>query len=161
MDTAESADKPASFILMSGRQVIGTVITGVIVGLLSWGLALLLDTYVFKTLFCHSMMTTQCQDAPQYAAMTASLLAAAAGIFALVKLQVFRPLLVGLASVIGLWGLMNVMTTLSWQISALLFVGLFAVSYLLFAWVARLRSFGLSVIIMVVLVVAVRFVLNS
>jgi hypothetical protein len=107
------------------------------------------------------MMTTQCQDAPQYAAMTASLLAAAVGIFALVKLQVFRPLLVGLASVIGLWGLMNVMTTLSWQISALLFVGLFAVSYLLFAWVARLRSFGLSVIIMVVLVVAVRFVLNS
>jgi hypothetical protein len=161
MDTAELADKPASFILMSGRQVIGTVITGAIVGLLSWGLALLLDTYVFKTLFCHSMMTTQCQDAPQYAAMTASLLAAAIGIFALVKLQVFRPLLVGLASVIGLWGLMNAMTTLSWQTSMLLFVGLFAVSYLLFAWVARLRSFGLSVIIMVVLVVAVRFVLNS
>jgi hypothetical protein len=161
MDTAEQADKPAPVILMSGRQIIGTIIIGAVVGLLSWGLAQLLDAYVFKTIFCHSMMTAECAQTPQYAAIGATILAAVAGIFALVKLQVFRPLLVGLGATVSLWGLMNVLSAMSWQMNVLLFAGLFAVAYLLFAWLARLRSFGLSVIAMVVIVVAVRFVLNS
>ena len=159
MDTAE--EKSAPFIAMSGRQLAGTVGIGLIVGLLCWGLMGLLDAYVFKAIFCQAMMNEQCAASTQYASITANILATAAGVFALVKLQVFRPLLVGMGAIISLWGLWSTVALVPWQFAVLLYAGLFALAYAAFMWVARIRSFGMSLVVMVVLVVAVRFALNS
>ena len=159
MDTAE--EKSAPFIAMSGRQLAGTVGIGLVAGLLCWGLMGLLDTYVFKAIFCQAMMNEQCAASMQYASVTANIIATAVAVFALVKLQVFRPLLVGMGAIISLWSLWSTVALVPWQAAVALYAGLFILAYVAFMWVARIRSFGMSLVVMVVLVVAVRFALNS
>lgn len=161
MDTAYEQEKPASFITMSGRQLAGTVGIGVIAGLLCWGLMGLLDTYVFKALFCQAAMNEQCASSQQYASVAANILSTGIAVFALVKLQVFRPLLVGLSAIVSLWSIWATLALVPWQFAAMLYALLFALAYVAFMWVARIRSFGMSLVVMVVLVVAVRFALSS
>lgn len=161
MDTAEEQERPALFIAMSGRQLVGTIGVGLVTGLLCWGLLGLLDTYVFKAIFCQAVINDQCSVSTQYASVAANILATGIAVFALVKLQVFRPLLVGLGTIISLWGLWSTVALLPWWVAMLLYGALFALAYVVFMWMARIRSFGMSLVIMVVLVVAVRFALNS
>lgn len=162
MDTAVTQEgRPAFFIEMSGRQFLGTVIVGLATGILVWGLALVLEQYVLKGMFCHALMTEQCAAVPGYSRGTAAVIAAVASVFALVKLQVFRPLLVALGAVISLWGIGATLALLPMGIAAALYAGAFAVAYTAFMWLARLRSFWVAAILMVLLIIAVRLMLNS
>lgn len=162
METATAQEgRPAFFIEMSGRQFAGTVIVGLAAGILTWGLAFLLEQYVLKGMFCQTMMTAQCAAVPNYARGVAAVIATAAAVFALVKLQVFRPLLVALGAVISLWGVGATLTALPPGIVAALFAGMFAVAYTAFMWIARLRSFWIAAVLMVALIVAVRLLLTS
>jgi hypothetical protein len=161
MSTAYQQEKPAPFIAMSGRQLAGTMGVGVVAGLLGWGLALLLDTYVFQGLFCQATITQQCASTTQYATTTAAILSTAIAVFALVKLQVFRPLLVGVSVAASLWGVASTLALLPWYGAMLASIGTTALAYVAFMWAARFRSFLMSVVIMVVIVVAVRLALNS
>lgn len=161
MSAIYQQEESTPFISMSGRQIIGAIIVGAGVGLLTWGLALLFDAYIFKTLFCHDPASLQCVSSFQYASAFANIVAAGVGVFSLVKLQVFRPLLIGICVVVSLWGLGNMLTQVSRPLSALALIGVSMLAYVLFTWVARIRSFGMSLITMVVLIVIVRLVLNS
>lgn len=162
MDTAVAEDsRPAFFIEMSGRQFIGTVVVGLGAGILTWGLAFLLEQYVLKGMFCQAMMTEQCAAVPNYARGISAVVATAAAVFALVKLQVFRPLLVGIGAIVSLWGVGATLAVLPLGMAASLYAGMFAVAYAAFTWIARLRSFWVAAALMIVLIVAVRFVLNS
>ena len=162
MDTAAAQDsRPAFFIDMSGRQFLGTVVVGLGAGILTWGLALILEQYVLNGMFCQTMMTEQCAAVPSYARGVSAVVATAAAVFALVKLQIFRPLLVGLGAVISLWGVGATLATLPMGITVALYAGMFAVAYAAFTWIARLRSFWVAAALMILLIVAVRFMLNS
>lgn len=162
MDTAVTQEgRPAFFIEMSGRQFLGTVVVGLVTGLLAWGLALVLEQYVLKGMFCHALMTEQCAAVPGYSRGLAAVLTGVASVFALVKLQVFRPLLVALGAIISLWGIGATLVLMPIGIAAALYAGAFAVAYTAFMWLARLRSFWVAAILMTLLVVAVRLMLNS
>ena len=161
MDTAAEESRPAFFIGMSGRQFIGTVVIGLGAGILTWGLALLLEQYVLKGMLCQTIMTEQCAAVPNYARGVAAVVATAVAVFALVKLQVFRPLLVGLGAIISLWGVGATLAALPMGVEAALYAGAFAFAYAAFTWIARLRSFWIAAVLMVLLIVAVRVVLNS
>ncbi len=161
MSEADERAKPNPFIAVTGRQIIGTIIVGAAAGLMSWGLAVLLGDYVLKGIFCQAMVTEQCAATPAYSRGAGLVLATVVAVFALVKLQVFRPLLVGLSVMISLWSVASLLTMLPVHLAALLFAGLFAVAYLAFMWIARLRSFGLTLVLMIVMIVIVRLALNS
>lgn len=158
---AEDEGRQVPFIMMSGRQLGGIVAIGLVAGLLSWGLALLIDQYVLKSIFCQATITEQCAATTNYARGIAMVLATGIAVFGLVKLQVFRPLLVGLGSVIALWGVWSTLSVLPiWQ-TALIAAVLFAVAYLFFAWIARIHSFILALVVTIIVVVGVRLALNS
>lgn len=156
-----SETQPSAIIAASSRQLWRTASVGVIVGVVVWGLALLLETYVYSTILCRGDLAQKCSAAPQYAAATAALVAAGVGLFALARLQVFRPLLVVLASLISLWSLLPLLADMPWYGALIAAAAVYGLSYALFSWVVRLRSFIMAVLIVVILIVAVRLMLNA
>lgn len=160
MNDTYQESKQATIVPMGYQQLLRVVLVGALVGLVTWGLAHILDTYVFKGIICQGSATMKCESSFNYASSSAMIVAAALGALALAKLQVFRSLLAVIATTVGLWGLVVMVEELSWQVAVLLSVLLFAVAYSVFTWVARIRSFLMTLISMGVLVVATRFILN-
>ena len=91
--------------------------------------------------------------------IVAIIISTIAGVANLARLRIYRPLLIGLASAISLWGLQTVAGSFAWYWAVLVFVALFTLAYAAFAWVARLRNFILALVVTVVLVVLARWAL--
>ena len=147
---------PSSLIPMSLRELAGIIASGAFVGIAVVGLYLLLNHFVFSSVLCRPQAPADCAQAPRYAMVMAQLIGIVAGIGILVRLRVYRPLLVVLATVIALWTLQALITPFAWWGALLVAALLFGICYGLFAWIARIRSFILALVITVVLVVIAR-----
>ncbi len=145
---------------MTMQQLLRIAGAGALLGVIAWGLAPLLDTYIFSRL-CQGAESVKCASSFEYASAAAGIIAAALGLFTLVKLRVFRSLLVVLAATSCLWGLQTSLHAWSWQLALLASLLLYMIAYSAFAWLVRIRSFALSVISIVVLIVVVRLIFNS
>jgi hypothetical protein len=160
MTTTYTDDTPATLVAMTNRQLLQILLVGALTGIVAWGLTYIFNQYVYITLLCHGT-ATHCSMSTQYAAVSANILAIGAGLFGLVRLQVFRPLLIVLASTLMFWGLVNILTSLPWYDALLASAGLYALAYALFAWIDRIRAFVLALVIMAIVVVGVRLILNG
>lgn len=160
MATVYTEDTPSSLIAMNRQQFVQIFTAGAVVGLVIWGLSLLLDTYVYQMLLCRGE-GGRCDSSLQYAQVTAIVLAALTGLFSLVRLQVFRPLLVVIAATVALWSLQGLTASLPWWYALLAVAGVYGVGYLLFAWLVRVRSFVLACVLAVVVVVITRLAING
>lgn len=148
-----------AIIPMSYMQLGRIAGVGLAVGLLAWLLGHLLDAYVFKTILCAGETpSVKCGTSYQYANAGAMILAAGAGLFALVRLHLYRPLLIGLLATLALWGILDKAWSLPWHLSLLYSAIIFAVAYALFAWAARIRSFLIALGVSIILLIIVRFV---
>lgn len=154
-------DTQTSLVAMNMKKLLFIIAIGAIAGLATWGLTILLDTYIYKAILCNSDTAVQCSSSYQYSTTTATIIGAAVGLFALVRLHVFRPLLIIIASFVSLWGLLLLVLPLSWYGEALAIAGLHAVAFGLFSWIARIKRFYIAIIFVILLVVGVRVVLNS
>jgi hypothetical protein len=161
MDEVKQAEKPAPLIEMSGQRLVQVIGVGAAVGLAAWGLAYVLENYVLQALMCHGSVTIRCVAEPQYADAMASILAAGIGLFGLVRLQVFRPLLTVLATTLSLWGLLEAARVSFPYGVGVASIFLYALSYGLFAWIARIRLFWLTVILTLSLLIIVRLILTA
>ena len=149
--------KPA-IIDQDGRLSVKVAMAGAVLGLLVWGLAWLLERFVLRSLFCGDAGAAACVNITTYAGNIAAVVVAVVGVVALVRLNVFRPLLIVLGAAISLWGLaawlaqLSLVEQISWSVL------LYALLYSLYAWVARLRSPVLMLILFALVVVATRVV---
>lgn len=157
---AEVSDRSPLFAVVNTNQFIQVVAIGVVVGALTWVLAHVLGLYVLKPSNC-TAQALACAASSQPANILAALLAACIGLFGLVKLQVFRPLLIVLAATMSAWGLVGELAALPWYGSLLVTVFFFALTYTTFMWISRIRTFWLVLIITVVLVVALRLIITA
>lgn len=148
-------------VTMSYRQLGWIAAIGAGVGLAAWVLGMVLDMALFRFIFCRDAGIEGCAVSGAYGSAAGMLLATGLGVWALVRIQIFRPLLIGLAAALTLWGIFNLMAAQSWYVTMFVSVFLFAIAYMLFGWIMRLRSLLWAVILSIVLLVIVRFVLNS
>jgi hypothetical protein len=160
MSDVREEDKQLLFTPMDASRLIGVLLLGAVVGLLVWGLSLTIDRYILTPTLCQAGQIAQCVNTTVYAEDIAAVIGAAVGLFFLVRLQVYRPLLVVIAVATSLWGILGQVALLPWYGVGLAVVALYAFAYGLFAWVARFRSFWMVVILYVVLVAAVRVALS-
>ena len=160
MSEIQEEDKHLLFTPVDINKIVAVVLLGAVIGLLVWGLTLVIDRYVLTAILCGGNRDLECANAAIYAESVATIIGAIVGLFFLVRLQVFRPLLVVLAAVISLWGIIGLAGLLPWYGVGLSAVGLYAFSYGLFTWIARIRAFWVVVVLLVVLVVAVRMTLS-
>lgn len=149
--------KPA-IIEQDGRLSIKVVIAGLVLGLLTWGLTWLLERFVLKALFCGDPSAAACVNITTYAGNIAAVVIAIIGVVALVRLNVFRPLLIVLGGVVSLWGMAAWLQNLNMIEQMLWSAVLYALLYSLYAWVARIRSAIVVLILFAVVAIATRLI---
>lgn len=160
MSDTYSNDTPTSLVAMSYKKLLLIIVCGAIAGLVTWGLTHVLDAYIYKAILCDGDAAVKCGSSYQYATTTATIFGAAVGLFGLVRLQVFRPLLIVIATYVALWGLLSTLLPLPWYVAAATAAGLYALAFGVFAWLARIRKFYIAIIIVILVIVAVRVILN-
>lgn len=161
MTDTYAGDAQTSLVTMNMKKLAFIIMFGAIAGLATWGLTILLDTYIYKAILCNGDAAVQCASSYQYATTTATIIGAAVGLFGLVRLHVFRPLLIVLASFVSLWGLLTLVQPLSLYVELIAVVGLYAVAFGLFGWLARIKRFYIAIILVIVVAFVTRLLLNS
>lgn len=147
------------FVVMRFRELITTALWGVVIGVVTAFIYILLYKFVFSAVLCRSQSTGSCAQAPDYAATVAVVISLIAGVAALARLRTYRPLLVVIAALVSLWGLQTDVVGMPWYWAVLATAVLFGLAYALYAWLARIRNFILTLVVMVVVVVFVRWML--
>lgn len=149
------------YIPMGTKQLVKVALFGILAGLFVWGLTFVFEAYILKAVFCPGSLELTCAPSAQYGEAIGTIIGAAVSLFVLVKLQVFRPLLVVIATVISLWGLIGIIDGLPLYLIALSVGGLYMFTYLVFTWITRLRLFIVVVILLLALIVAIRLILTA
>lgn len=158
-DESGSVARVSPIVSMPGRELMATIAVGVGVGLLVALVSYLMNTFVFGVVLCRPQSSAECSQAPHYAAIVAMIVGAIAGVVALARLRVYRPLLIVIAATIALWGVSAMFSGLAWYWFVAILAVIFGLAYGLFSWASRLRSFILAIVVVIVLIVAIRYVL--
>jgi hypothetical protein len=158
MAETDNFEKPKMITDMTVRELAQVMLAGFVAGAVAGGLTIVLSTYLFKVTPC---VAETCGTGGQYAAILAGVVAGAVALFWLMRVQIFRPLLVVIGVTISLWGLALYIFNLPWYAVVLISAALHAVAYGLFAWVSRIRLFWVVIILLVLIVVAVRLILAN
>lgn len=161
MSNTYGNEESTTFVTMNSRKLLMIVAVGLIAGLVTWGLVHVLDTYVYKAILCSDANAVQCASSSQYATTTATVIGAAAALFGLVRLRVYRPLLIVIATFVALWGLIALLSPMQWYIEALISAGLYGVALGAFAWIARIRNFIFAAIIILIMIIVLRLILGA
>lgn len=153
---ADNIERVDPVVPMFRSEMMMVALAGLGVGFVVTALTHLLDQYIFSAVLCRTDSATECANATNYAMIVAMVIGAIGGLIALVQARIYRPLLVVLAAAISLWGLHEITASMAWYWALVVTMAMFALSYSLFTWMARIRSFILAVVVIVVLVVLAR-----
>ena len=148
-------------LLMNWRDVLKIGAAGAIIGLLTMGLYVLFDKYVFSPSLCSdiNLGSGRCENKLVFSSSVALIIGALPALFFFVQQRVYRPLLVILLAVVTLWNIPLLLGELAILPAILLTLLIFALTYLVFAWLVQIRNFPIALIASVTVVVVVRAVL--
>ena len=148
-------------LLMTWRDVMKIAAAGALVGVITMTLYVLLDRYVFSPTLCGEMNVGagRCEDKLTFSSSVALVMGALPILFFFVQQRVYRPLLVIFLSVVTLWNIPLLVGELAVLLAILLSVIIFALTYLLFAWLVQIRNFPLALIVTIATVILVRIVI--
>lgn len=152
-------EKPLPIIPILRSDLVGILLLGGAVGLVVWALGMILDRYMFDVYFCQGDVARQCGSAKNYAAAGASLVGAGVALVGLVRLRVYRPLLVVIASTLSTWGVVQISWSFGWFTGILVAFALYALAFAVYSWTSRVREFWIALLIMTALVIVVRLAL--
>jgi len=156
--TQTAIDSNSPLIDVRPNTMVQVVLLGIILGAVTWLLTILIERFVAGALLCGDQTT--CESSTLVAGNAAIVLTAIGGLLGMVRLGVYRPLLVVIAATIVLWGLSGYMIGMMWY-EAMAWTVLFtAVTYAAFVWLVRPRFF-LAAIILVLLVVILARILPA
>lgn len=156
MEQSTLPDAQPQLIDMRANTIIQVVLLGIILGAVTWLLTLLLERFVITPVFCSDAANGICVNASTVAGNIALVLGAIGGLLGLIRLGVYRPLLVVIAASIVLWGLAGWMGGMLWYETLAWTVLLYGVVYAAFAWFVRPRFFLAAIILVLIVVIMAR-----
>ena len=149
------------YVTAETRTILATGIIGAVTGALTWGLNLLLQRFFIEPVFCRSADSfSVCANGGMVAFNIALVVMAIVSVVALVRFGGYRPLLVAIAVIISFWSAGAWLGVLRWYEAALWLTLLMAVAYVGYSWVARIKSFPISVVAMALVVILARLVIR-
>lgn len=134
------------------------VLIGAALGVITLGLSWLIGTYIVDPLLCRTETLAACAQSDMMASNIASVVTATIGVWLLIRLLVRRAVLVAVAVVIALWNLSALFVGLGWFEVAASVAVIYALAYLLFATIFRIRSIFVAVIVSIIAILLVRWV---
>lgn len=138
----------------TARTAGGIVALSIISGLLTFGLAKLLDQFIFHPALCKSASITVCNESLNYAYHLAAIFVGIIGVVWLVRLFVYRPLLVVIALIIGTWPLFDsFFPVLSWPWAIVALILVYLLGYFAFTWI--LRAYNLIIALVLTLITTI------
>ena len=152
-------------ILPEWVDLLRVSLLGLAVGVLVPALGWALQKFLIVPVFCReatALAVCGANDLTTYYIATVVLAVVAVALMA--NWQVFRPLLVAVAAAASLWGFQRYVgdtvshAGMEYYLSSAV---LYALAFLLFYWLLRLKNFTLSVVLTVLAVVAIRWALLS
>lgn len=158
MDQSGSSDNTQTLIELRPQALVQVALLGAGLGILYLLLTLLLRQVIFVPLFCGDPANSMCVGATGGAGVIALVLTSIAGLLGLVRLAIYRPLLVAIAVAVSLWGLSAWTSNMYWVEATMWTVALFALCYTVFTWMVRPRSFPLALALVVITIVLIRVV---
>lgn len=133
---------------------------GAFVGFFGWALTVAINSWVLNPVFCRSADTAAaCSSAGLTAWIIAHVVISVIGLFMLIRLNVFRPLLVVLAALATLWIIGLWFLPLAWWVGLIWETVLFALAYALYTWLASAKNFIFALVAIVVLVILFRVII--
>ena len=133
---------------------------GLIVGLAYWVTTVLLTRYVVEPLACRDIATAaSCVGAIGIAGKIATVLLATLSLLVMIRVSLFRPIIIAVATAVVLWNLSVYTTGLFWAEALAWSIVLYGLSYALFGWIARQMNLVLAIIVAVVVAVMIRIAL--
>lgn len=160
MDSADSSNRWDNLIELHPNQLIQIAVLGAIVGVVTWLLSLFIGQLVLTPAMCSDNGGAGCAAVGVGSAI-ATVLGGLVGLMGLVRLSVYRPLLIVLAALVSLWGLGSWVNGLAWFEAMSWSVLLYGFAYTAFAWLVRPRPFVPVVVIVLVVVLLVRLLASA
>ena len=154
--TSETTSTWGGLIEMPQNQVIQAVLLGVGMGFVAWLAGLIVRHIVLVPLFCGDPASIVCVNQVDVAANIAAIVVVFIGMMGLVRLSMYRPLIIVLATAVSLWGIGTWTAHLTWYEALAWFVLLYALCYLAFAWLVRPRSFAPMIVLVALAVALIR-----
>ncbi|AHB42723.1 hypothetical protein RAAC3_TM7C00001G0885 [Candidatus Saccharibacteria bacterium RAAC3_TM7_1] len=157
----EVSDPLGTWATMSWRSMLNVFLTGILVGVLTYMLYLLLERFVFEPIMCRdSVALARCESKDDFASIVALVLGSMLGLILMVRQRVYRPLLATLGIFLSFWTIFLVLMNLPWLAVLIISVLAFGIGYVLFAWLVQPVSLGLSLVMVTLAVVVIRIVLT-
>ncbi len=131
--------------LFSSGSILKVGIVGAIIGLLYWFFVGLVDYYA---------------DSIAQSGGVASIIVAVIGLLIMARMRIAHSLIIVIASALSLWGLALWTNGLLWWEMALFSAILYAISYVLYSWIVRIKQVSVSLLVVAVVVIAVQIIAN-
>ena len=158
MTETQSAEFPSGIIDMRPDVVVRVAILGLGLGIGVWLLGFLFNRFLIEPVFCANQASGGiCGNTEDVAGNIALVIGAIGGVLGLVRLSVYRPMLVAIAVAICLWGLNGWLSGLVWYEALGWTALIYMVAYAAFAWLVRPRNFFAVIVLLLLLIVAARF----
>ena len=111
---------------------------GASIGVLQWGLSLLIGGFVVDQILCRSTtIIASCAQSAVVAGNIATIMTSVIGLVVLVRMRVLRPIVVVVASAVLLWSLPVMSAGLAWGEVVFWSALLYGLAYSVFAWFSR------------------------
>lgn len=152
------------FYAVERTEVTRVVILGVLLGVLTPLLGMLISNYFIAPIFCRADNFSLCATGGIIGYNSALVILSLLAVALLNNWGIFRPLIVALGVAVSLWGFkeyVDPLTSGNWVEFYVFSAFLFAVVYVLFYWLMRLRNFAFSLGLAIVTMVLIRWVLVS
>lgn len=152
----EPNNRSLAIIDMRSDVLVRVALLGLGLGIVAWLLTLLLGRFIIGPVFCPEGQV--CSDTDVIAGNIALILTGVAGILALVRMGVYRPMLIAIAACATLWNVGGWLSGIVWYEALGWSALIFMVAYIAFTWLVRPRNFVIVIIVLLLLIIGFRFV---
>ena len=148
-----------AIIARTWRSWLQTIAIGAGTGLAAWVFTAVISRYVIEPLACGATLNAAvCSDATGMAGNIATIIVTTIAVIVMVRLRVIRPIIIAVASAALLWGLAAWAEGLFWLEIIAWSIGLYAIAYGLFSWIARSTVLWLAIVLSILIVLSIRLI---
>lgn len=159
MTDTEPAAYPTELIDMRIDVVVRIALLGLGIGVVAWALTAGLNTFAVRPISCDNQtLKTICDDSEAFSGNIALILTGIAGILGLVRMGVYRPMLIAIAVGACLWGLGGWLASVVWYEAMGWTALIYMIAYTAFAWLVRPRNLIIVLISLIVVIATSRVV---